>query len=941
MSSAQPGTGGQSLTGLFHGCTVRVLQASASGTGFFVAPGLVLTCAHLVEDAGAAAIRVTWKDRDLQVKAVRKPPAPQEAPEPPDLALLEVEETLHPCVLLHGAAAVRDPLYCYGYPGSPSGDGSSRSDPVTMELEGFTETPRLLKFKNGQIQPGHSGSPILNLRTGAVCGLVSWTRGALHLPSRLQPFILDIGGLGEPTATLLASYPEIVAPNAGFHTRDDRWIRLLSPEQRQALEEASGRRGRGRIWSAASLLTPLLISILLQPGVPVSGDLPASLYGPWELIGPAWAFVQAVTPDPQDPRTVYVALGEGQGVFSSEDGGLSWEPRNVGLSDPTVMDIRVSPQNGTLYAATRNGMWISRDRGQTWTNGTERYSGKEVLSITLSPHDPKFLLVGTLYPGGASAGAGSGVAGAKISRDLASSSANAGHLHITQDGGQSWLTFPMKTVNDASVAYSDSRITYIASADSGLFRTLDGFETIERVDSFPGRQPLSVAVAPHDSGIILVGTLHTGLYQSFDGGESWNKAEPIGDVQVSEITFSQTDSRHVLVATRTGVFESLDGGRAWQPAPDGLIYSWILSVTATKDGALLAGASGGGVYRRAQGQKNWVLHNDGFPAAEVMVLAAADRQNLFAGTPLGLFRSRDAGESWRFMAFPGEAVMAIALPVPRTRMSPGTGGLNISFDEGRSVQEIPMAGARLEVYVGTRSGRVYRSPDAGATWSELTLPALRPGPKRLRGLVVVEGTPHLLYVVIEHSGILRSADGGATWSVIGEQTCGGMINTLFVSPHDPRLLYAATADRGICISRDGGEIWEVASGLDEKEITAVVEPRQVPGLTFATGVSRAVYRSHDQGRTWEVLRPAAQSPETGKKARRWATLGVSADGSRLALGTPSGVWLSRDGGESWEPLPGGMLGKGYYVNQLFFDADDNKTLYAGMIGGAFRARFEE
>lgn len=956
MNSGRPGSDRRDLIDLFRDCTVRVIQETASGTGFFVAPGLVLTCAHLVDDGGPETIRLLWKDREFRVKAVRRPgvrEAPGEAvsseggvaEEPPDLALLEIEETSHSCVLLHGDVAVGDPLYSYGFPGALSSEGRSRGDPVTAEFEGFTDEPRLLKFKQGQIQFGHSGSPILNLRTGAVCGLVSWTRGELHIPSRLHSFIVDLGGLGEPTETILASYPELALLNTRFHAQDGGWIAALSREQRRALEGASGgSRGRWKTWPAAvSLLTPALLAILVQPGVPRWGDRPASLYGPWELIGPAWAFVHAIGTDPREPQTVYTALGEGQGVFRSDDGGLSWKPRNVGLARPTVMDLAVSQHDGTVYAATRNGLWISRDRGETWTGGDERYRGKELLCLALSPHDPKFLLVGTLKPGGSGAGAGTAVLGSKLPKDAANPSVEAGHLHITRNAGQTWFTFPLETINDASVAFDDSRITYIASADGGLFRTMDGFETLEQVERFPGEQPLSVAIAPHDSGIILVGTLHNGLYRSFDGGESWDKVDLVGDVQVSQVTFSLADSQHVLAATRRGVFESLDGGRAWRAAREGLAYHWVLPVATTKEGILLAGASGGGVYRRLPGQKNWVAHNEGFPPAAGWVLAEGDPSHLFAGTPVGLFGSRDAGATWKFLAFPGQVVTAVALPGPWKKTGPGGGGLHISFDQGRSVQDSPMAGKpSLGVYAGTLSGRVYRSLDAGSSWTELARPEGKEGGfgSRLRALVVAAGAPDILYVSMEHQGILRSTDGGATWARIGEEVCGTAVNVLFLSPHDPRLLYAATADRGICVSRDGGETWRSASGLGEEPMTGVIEPRQTPRLAFATGLSRAVYRSRDQGLSWEVLRPEDRDPRTDKDAR-WATLGVSADGSRLALGTSSGAWLSRNGGESWEPLAGGILGGAYYVNGLHFGTEDSNLLYAAMTQGIFRMVREE
>lgn len=128
----------------------------------------------------------------------------------------------------------------------------------------------------------------------------------------------------------------------------------------------------------------------------------------------------------------------------------------------------------------------------------------------------------------------------------------------------------------------------------------------------------------------------------------------------------------------------------------------------------------------------------------------------------------------------------------------------------------------------------------------------------------------------------------------------------------------------------------MASGLREAFFTKIAEPLRIPGLAFAIDLSRAVYRSRDRGLTWELMRSGDMDSEA--RGRRWATLAVSPDGARLALGSSSGALLSRDGGESWEPLHGGLLGTDYYVNHLFFADDPEGTLYASTAEGIFKMR---
>jgi hypothetical protein len=84
------------LIALFRQCVVRVDDEAESfrGTGFFVTPGLVLTCAHVVH--GVGGLQVRWQDRSASATVVRAVPPLESVSYPadyplPDLAVLEVE----------------------------------------------------------------------------------------------------------------------------------------------------------------------------------------------------------------------------------------------------------------------------------------------------------------------------------------------------------------------------------------------------------------------------------------------------------------------------------------------------------------------------------------------------------------------------------------------------------------------------------------------------------------------------------------------------------------------------------------------------------------------------------------------------------------------------------------------------------------------------------
>ncbi|NER92561.1 MAG: tetratricopeptide repeat protein [Symploca sp. SIO1B1] len=195
---------------LFRDCIVRLRTPSDRGTGFFVAPGLLLTCYHVIRDTEPGEIEVNWHDvgyRSLKV----------ETREQLDLALLWVEIAEHPCVYLDRDAQPGDELYSYGYPDQDR-DGAS----ITVECEGPGDKGQLLTIKDENVRPGFSGAPLLNQRTLKVCGMIQRER---QIKVNANPKILrGLGGQAVPTGVILAQWQELEEQNRQFHQHDKRWL---------------------------------------------------------------------------------------------------------------------------------------------------------------------------------------------------------------------------------------------------------------------------------------------------------------------------------------------------------------------------------------------------------------------------------------------------------------------------------------------------------------------------------------------------------------------------------------------------------------------------------------------------------------------------------------------------------------------------------------------
>jgi len=209
-----------SLEALLQDCTVKLSPANQQGwgTGFFVAPGLILTCAHVVKGP-VDSVRVRWRQQDDFAEALLI-----ERDLEWDLALLQLlPETVDraadlPCVVLDDEARAGQDFYFFGYPDREFDHGC----PVTGSCEGLTgDVPPLIKFKLAQVRPGMSGSALLNRQTGKVCGMVKFTRDRAS----------DLGGGAIPSAVILRRFPQLRSLQQEFHRRDRRWQQLM--EQRK------------------------------------------------------------------------------------------------------------------------------------------------------------------------------------------------------------------------------------------------------------------------------------------------------------------------------------------------------------------------------------------------------------------------------------------------------------------------------------------------------------------------------------------------------------------------------------------------------------------------------------------------------------------------------------------------------------------------------------
>src|SRR2546426_4953514 len=283
------------------------------------------------------------------------------------------------------------------------------------------------------------------------------------------------------------------------------------------------------------------------------------------------------------------------------------------------------------------------------------------------------------------------------------------------------------------------------------------------------------------------------------------------------------------------------------------------------------------------------------------------------------------------------------------------------FRAGWATAVTGVAGQPDTYYFGAAGGGVWKTTDAGHTWS----PLFDQGPASIGAIAAAPSDPRVLYVgtgqittrydIAAGEGMFRSEDGGASWQPAGlERT--RHIAAILVDPRDARRVLVAALGhvfgphdkRGVFHTKDGGRSWQRALSVSDSTgavdlaadpldpdlvFAAVWQVRFRPWLSYFTptvGKDSGVYKSTDGGRHWTRL--AGGGWPEGNLGRIGLAATRSARGTRLYAVIDAeklgGLYRSDDAGATWSRANGDdELVNGYFARLTAVPGDPD-TVYA-------------
>ena len=228
---------------------------------------------------------------------------------------------------------------------------------------------------------------------------------------------------------------------------------------------------------------------------------------------------------------------------------------------------------------------------------------------------------------------------------------------------------------------------------------------------------------------------------------------------------------------------------------------------------------------------------------------------------------------------------------------------------------------------------LYRSDDAGLTWSSVLRLAGEFRDKSFTALAFSESRPSIAYAATSNvrdqggnrgggspADVLMSNDSGRSWTTVGTCHTCGVIHTIAVARQSPETVFAAGSG-GVYKSTDTGKTWEQSFAL--ATIGLSIKPGHDDILAISTMLD-GVYRSEDGGNDWIGSSDGLDALDSMKTHR---VTFASADGDLVYLTTHNGIFTSHDSGKTWRDSSDGL---GYrFVHAIAVDPEDPNVAYVG------------
>jgi photosystem II stability/assembly factor-like uncharacterized protein len=386
------------------------------------------------------------------------------------------------------------------------------------------------------------------------------------------------------------------------------------------------------------------------------------------------------------------------------------------------------------------------------------------------------------------------------------------------------------------------------------------------IGPFRAGRAVAVAGVPGDSTTFYFGAVDGGIWKTTDAGTVW---KPIFDNQpvasIGAIAVAPSDMKTIYVGTGesdirsdlssgNGVYKSTDAGSTWTHIglEDTRQISRIV-IDPHDPNIVYVGALGHaygpnpqrGVYKSVDGGAHWDRVLDQGPEVGISDLAicSGNAQILFAGA---WNSHRPPWSTYAPLDGPGGGLYRSQDAGKTWSHLSGT-GLPDS-DWGRIGVDVAPDGKRVYALIHAKKSGLYRSDDGGDTWTLANAdPRLTSRAWYFNGITIDPQNPDVLYV--PNVALYRSVDGGKTISIVRGAPGGDDYHQIWIDPRNSASMVLGT-DQGTTVSLDHGQSWSTWYNQPTAQLYHVITDNQFPYVVYGAqqdSGSAAVYSRTDHG----------------------------------------------------------------------------------------------
>jgi len=657
----------------------------------------------------------------------------------------------------------------------------------------------------------------------------------------------------------------------------------------------------------------------------------------WRCIGPyRGGRVTAVTGIPSLLHTYYLGA-TGGGLWRTEDGGMNWKPISDGFFktgsvgaiavsewDPNVVYVGMGevPIRGNVSHG--DGMYKSLDAGKTWAH-IGLTDTRQIARIRVHPRNPDLVYAAALGH----------VYGPNEERGIFRS----------KDGGKTWEKILFRNENTGAIDLTmdpfNPRVLYAALWDvhrkpyklssggpgSGLFKSVDGGDSwteISRNKGLPqgilGKIGATTSGAQRDRVWAIVEAKEGGVFRSDDAGETWIKMNDQRFLRQRAWYYSRIyadpQNANTVYVLNTGFYRSVDGGKTYKgiPVPHGDNHDlWIDPGNPLR----MVNGNDGGANVSYNGGVSWT-DQDNQPTAQFYHVIT---DNSF---PYKVYGAQQDNSTVRI------ASRTTGFGIDRPDWHP-VGGCECGYIAPRHDNpDVVYAGCYGGMITRwdyeTRQNRIITAwPENPMGWGAK---GLKYRYQWTAPIVVSRFDSNVLYHAAQV--LFKTTNEGQSWEIISpdlttndkskQEKSGGPITnddtsveyycTIFAvteSFHDSNILWVGSDDGLVHVTKDGGQNWTdiTPKAMPQWSMISIIEASTFDQATAYLAVDRHklddfkpyIYKTSDFGQSWTKITNGLPFDSFVRTVRE--------DPKRQGLlyaGTETGVFVSFDDGQNWQPL---------------------------------------